>query len=463
MLLTALSAGLLLSAYLSDIFTKKNTAQSIGRPNILILSFCSLKNEYLPVYGNIQKGMAPNLKKFNNQSYVFTNTSNPTPWTNININLWPKNSLFFKKNGYRHIGYNPSGSRIFFKIPKMPFSITKKTSLPPEQEGGEHITNWHHNVKDSFSKLKRLIKEQQNYATPFFLTTHIKYMHYPFIDIYNKEVLSYASLNKQEKHFLNNPPLHSSFFYQLLFGKSKTFHFKKNLSSLQQLYTKNFSQLTDRSFVKKWKNSINYKLELKIIKKLYAAKLKFLDFQLKDILNLLNISKLQKNTVIILVGDHGEAMMEHGHILHSTHLYEEFTKFPLVIKLPKSSLKKPVKLSTFTTPISLKYIIEKLVQKKITEKNFVDKVKKINKNHNDLTFIRSCDYSSMGVRTANYKLIYNIASNTKQFFNLNTDLLEKHNLYNQNLPITVSLEQKLFDVFLNRQENRRTNRACSHY
>lgn len=39
-------------------------------------------------------------------------------------------------------------------------------------------------------------------------------------------------------------------------------------------------------------------------------------------------------TAVIVVGDHGEGLMSHGHLLHGLHLYEEAVRVPFVIRLP---------------------------------------------------------------------------------------------------------------------------------
>jgi arylsulfatase A-like enzyme len=60
-------------------------------------------------------------------------------------------------------------------------------------------------------------------------------------------------------------------------------------------------------------------------------------------------SGLLANTVVIVASDHGEAFKEHGRMLHSTTVFEEMIRVPLIVALPDSppaSRDGPVLLST---------------------------------------------------------------------------------------------------------------------
>lgn len=70
---------------------------------------------------------------------------------------------------------------------------------------------------------------------------------------------------------------------------------------------------------------------------LYDAELRYLDDQLKRLFEHLRDTERYDNTMIIVVGDHGEAFAEHDVLRHSSTLYNTQTLVPLLVKLPAAS------------------------------------------------------------------------------------------------------------------------------
>jgi arylsulfatase A-like enzyme len=67
---------------------------------------------------------------------------------------------------------------------------------------------------------------------------------------------------------------------------------------------------------------------------LYDGELAFVDAQVGRLLSKLGESGRLAQTVIIVVGDHGEGLMDHGHMEHGLHLYEEAVRVPLIVASP---------------------------------------------------------------------------------------------------------------------------------
>ena len=98
------------------------------------------------------------------------------------------------------------------------------------------------------------------------------------------------------------------------------------------------------------KNSqINLKKErAQEIKEAYYATISFIDAQVGRILDQLELSGLDKNTVVVFTSDHGYHMGEHGHWQKNT-LFENSTRVPLIISIPNfkndgSTSNSPVEL-----------------------------------------------------------------------------------------------------------------------
>ena len=62
--------------------------------------------------------------------------------------------------------------------------------------------------------------------------------------------------------------------------------------------------------------------------------MEYLDEQIGKLISTLKKAGKYDNTMIIITSDHGQAINEHGYMLHSTYLYDELVRIPLIIKYP---------------------------------------------------------------------------------------------------------------------------------
>ena len=66
----------------------------------------------------------------------------------------------------------------------------------------------------------------------------------------------------------------------------------------------------------------------------YVGELAFADSQVGRLLAALDAGGLRDNTVVVVVGDHGESLGEHGERDHGIFLYESAVRVPLMIRMP---------------------------------------------------------------------------------------------------------------------------------
>jgi arylsulfatase A-like enzyme len=66
----------------------------------------------------------------------------------------------------------------------------------------------------------------------------------------------------------------------------------------------------------------------------YQENLAFGDYQVGRLLDALDTLGLRRRTLVVATADHGEAMREHGTMLHTTSLYDEPLHVPLLVRFP---------------------------------------------------------------------------------------------------------------------------------
>jgi arylsulfatase A-like enzyme len=88
----------------------------------------------------------------------------------------------------------------------------------------------------------------------------------------------------------------------------------------------------------------------------YDAEIHFADQEMGNLFDALRSAGVLDDTLVIVVGDHGEGLMDHGWMLHGLQIYEEAVHVPLVFRwparLPKgTTIAEPVELIDLTPTI----------------------------------------------------------------------------------------------------------------
>ena len=81
----------------------------------------------------------------------------------------------------------------------------------------------------------------------------------------------------------------------------------------------------------------------------YDAEISFVDSHLKRLIAFIDGAEATHNTLIILVGDHGEALWEHGEPSHGLFTYEATLRVPLIVRFPDARRKG----TTIRQPVAL--------------------------------------------------------------------------------------------------------------
>jgi arylsulfatase A-like enzyme/cytochrome c-type biogenesis protein CcmH/NrfG len=85
----------------------------------------------------------------------------------------------------------------------------------------------------------------------------------------------------------------------------------------------------------------------------YDGEIAFADEQVGRLLRFLKEKGIYRNTVIVLCGDHGESLGEHGEKTHGFFIYNATMHVPLIIRLPGNRLPATAAAGTVADPVSL--------------------------------------------------------------------------------------------------------------
>lgn len=88
----------------------------------------------------------------------------------------------------------------------------------------------------------------------------------------------------------------------------------------------------------------------------YDAEIHFADQEMGKLFDRLAKAKVLDDTLVIVAGDHGEGLMDHGWMLHGLQIYEEAVRVPFVFRWPSKlpagkNIPQPVELADMTPTV----------------------------------------------------------------------------------------------------------------
>ncbi|UCE99003.1 MAG: sulfatase [Planctomycetota bacterium] len=192
----------------------------------------------------------------------------------------------------------------------------------------------------------------------------------------------------------------------------------------------------------------------------YDAEIAFADYEISKLLTVLKRMKLEKDTLIVITSDHGEGLMQHGHMGHGIHLYEEAVRVPLIFRWPKHIPKN----RTITAPVGLISLTPTILDlvgiypgdgplqrqslaAAIRGQTTLDPAQPVYlyRSHYEGSNIGRfwVEGEKFGVRIGKWKYIEGKEENTKELFDLTTDPTERKNLYPATPKLTAQLASLL--------------------
>lgn len=400
-----------------------------GRLNVLVLSFCSLRTDVLSLFNERGRELTPNIEKFFSPgAYLLENAINPNPWTSLFH--YTDRGLFrekFNRLGYEVLGYQTKGY----------------TRIPPRTRGAADEKLYAPSLQSFRDDVLR------RRTGPFMAIAHITYMHYPHIDRVNGGWDFFLSENERRR--LNSylkDPLRFGVKLPLLLALTGDVEWAAKNKKTAQLYRREadpkllLGLLNNRELIDDWKASEGFAEDVVILRKIYEGNVRSVDGFVKEALDLWGDRELQKNTVVILTGDHGEMNMDHDELTHATALYESALRFPVLIRFPGQRggiVRRSEQLQLDTVA----YLLEQIMFGRADAGDLGRLL--IQRRQRDL-ILRDCKNTLRGLRQDNkWKYIVRVADGERMLFDLEKDPAEKVNLASQ-MPDRVNDMERLYWV-----------------
>ncbi|MBX3020981.1 MAG: sulfatase-like hydrolase/transferase [Bdellovibrionales bacterium] len=421
------------------------------RPNVLIISLCSFRYKMLQEYNHTTESIMPAMDRFfAASSFVFENIFNGMPWTALFSTAqsvlpgWEIERMLYTR-------YVNSSRDYIIRVPHR-----ESWLHPPSARIDDNDFEKNHSQETEFIR-RSLLKPE---SRPFFMLAHYKYMHYPLIDRFNADSEWDYYLSKEEKALVAEYSAHPGKYpdklpFLLLLTNSDEVplanpritadmdrrQIPKNTRSEKAYKFKGL--LTDPAFLAAWKNSPGYEKDLVLLEKLYKANARYLDKVLAPALNLWGDKELQRTTVVMVTGDHGEMHMEHDMLTHAHSLYDEVLRIPLAIRFPGHRAPVRIEEQTHFRPVA--QLLRGVLSGTVDAENFEKSFRKV---QDDAVVLRNCTNTKRGVRYKNqYKYIFDVAEDRPYLYDLKKDPGENENIADANMEMVDKFETMFWKLY----------------
>lgn len=404
---------------------KQAVSENLWRPNIVILSFCSLRK------AELDGTLTPNLNKIFENAFVMKNAFSRYGWTNPSLYLFEAiQPRLFNSHDYDLIGAEAEG--MLTRLPSDQVFVGPQTAT---------ANQYVHDYQMPLELLRTKMMEPR--VKPFFAYVHVKYMHYPYIDKVNPDVHWDRFLSPTEKarveRLLRDFSSDESLPLKLvLTGDTK--YLGRELKDRAD-YSSIYPLFSDAKVMAKWKAEPDYPQDLEIIRKIYRAKLSDWDKKFQPLFEFFGDEEMAKNTILIVTGDHGEAFMEHGTLGHANHVYDEVITFPMAVKFPGQRGQTVIENQFFQG--TFVEMVRGIIEGKISQKNFTDKIVELPQNK--MIISRNCANTIFSVRWDNRWKYVEESGVDPRLYDLHKDPGEYTDVIAANPEIAAKLKFHLID------------------
>jgi len=411
-----------------------------SKPNILFISIDSLRRDHLSCYGYFRE-TSPNIDRLAAKGTIFDNAISTTCWT-----LPSHMSMFTGLYNMQH-GVNDDGKALNPAIKTLPqymkeagyytFGIFAGPYLHPIfgfSRGFDEYIDCSNSkaLARNVNEMERFMPRLGNMHTASHKDITGGKIYQAFSSWYkdkDEDKPYFAFVHMWDVHYDYIPP-----------------------PPYDKLYDPDYQGLLKPHFANNKRLGPNMcSRDLEHLIALYDGEIKWTDFNLGKIIDLLTKSGDLENTLIIITADHGEEFLEHGRLGHDS-LFDELIRIPMIIYYPKlfPNKKLPHQVSQIDLLPTILDVVNRDVPDYISGVSILDLLKR---GFNPDRMLMS-EYSSqprnrlmISFRTVDWKFLYNVRIKKPMFFNFENDSKEEHSLIPLKPPIVLSdyVRKKLAD------------------
>lgn len=407
--------------------------------NVIMISLDALRTDHVGVYG-YERNTTPHIDALAQKGIVFERAYSNTTWTlpshmSLMTSLYPSVHRVFdtdsklpssmrtlaeelKDNGYLNVAFTGGGftSKVFGF--DRGFDLYREKYDAKTENFGE---GWRlsHILEDGFRWL------EENADQKFFMFLHCFDTHEPFI--------AHSYLAEFDKDY-DGPLkfLHNHAEFMKHFDREKYQKYISRPLNINVFYEDIINHqridLTDE--------------DKDHIIALYDNEVKFVDHHFGRLTAKLEELDLLDKTIVIILADHGEELLERGRIQHSLSVYEEIIHIPLIVHIPRytgAGRNSALVQMTDIAPTLLDIL-------DIEPPKAFKGISVLNPKHPPNPYIVAEQKQMVTIRAERYKLMVNRKTQEPWLFDLEVDPAERINVAESHPKIVKDLKKKLFDT-----------------
>lgn len=308
---------------------------AVSTPNIVLLSLDSLRADHLPIYG-YNRNTSPTLTEFGNRSdtTVFKNAFATTAWT-----LPSHASLFTGLPTVQH-GLYDEGLRIDPEL-TLASHLSKADYDTTAFLNNGWLTNG--GLTEAFDEVIEIFNME---TVDGFLERNINRLEMIFsmqdsgADSSVQSFREWIQNNKADTGNISRRSPFFSFFHLMephyIYGPKRPYHKQYNDQSVVRSLIKQREIYTTRGRYFAGETSISPQ-QMRRFVDLYDSEIRYLDSKIAEIFDELQRANEFENSLIIIMGDHGELFGEYDLIGHHFSLSDELLRVPLFVKWPNGT------------------------------------------------------------------------------------------------------------------------------
>ncbi len=291
--------------------TKLGADLGAGKPNVVFIVLDAARAQSLSIYGH-DRATTPNIDRFAREGFTFDNAYTTAVYT-----LAAMSSVWTSQQPDRHHGDVAFNA----KLPKDRLLLAEILTAQ-----GIHTAGFVANqVAGAFNGFDRGFKEfDEPWRRYGSAASGFRNLLPGFLDRMKKDgTRFFAYVHYREPHEPYDPPPP----FDTVFGPDSPIPRRhRDGGDPSKLWMKDINQ----GVIQPTREEIDH------LRRLYDGNLAFADQEVGYLRGELETRGLLDNTVVVITGDHGEALYEHGYLGHNAQVFEESARVPLIVVLPKA-------------------------------------------------------------------------------------------------------------------------------